>query len=80
MHDEQEMPQILYRVDRYYAISWFVVQSTLEMDTGFIVKIDFSSINSFIHCRVEAIYVISIVPFCNLLQMNAEYKQWVECV
>ena len=49
MHDEQEMPQILYRVDRYYAISWFIVQSTLEMDTGFIVKIDFSSINSFIH-------------------------------
>ena len=49
MHDVQEMPQILYRVDHYYAISWFVVQSTLEMDTGFLVKIDFSSINSFIH-------------------------------
>ena len=49
MHDEQEMPQILYRVDRYYAISWFVVQSTLEMDTGFIVKIKLSPINSFIH-------------------------------
>ena len=48
-HDVQEMSQILYRVDRYYAIWWFIVQSTLEMDTGFIFKINFSPINSFTH-------------------------------